>query len=107
VTYPQPLPAGVRFMKYGPPAANAPAEWFELQPASISLSGDRRTVTYSVTDNMAGDSDNALGVVDDPFAPMLLAGPAGVSGIPTLSQWGLALMSMLLGLLAWRTRREV
>jgi len=62
-------------------------------------------VTYAVTDNQAGDSNTGAGVIGDPFAPMVLLAPAGVTGVPTLSQWGLMLMSVLVGLMAWRMRR--
>lgn len=105
LTYPQPLPAAVRFLKFGPPAAGQPVSWFELKPADYALSNGGRTVTYTVTDNQAGDSNTAAGVIDDPFAPMVLLAPAGVTGVPTLSQWGLMLMSLLVGLMAWRMRR--
>ncbi len=105
LTYPQPLPAGVRFLKFGPPAAGQPAAWFELQAASYALSGDRRTVTYSVTDNQAGDSNTAAGAIEDPFAPMVFLLAAGVTSVPTLSEWGLMLMGLLIGLTAWRMRR--
>lgn len=107
LTYPQPLPPAVRFLKFGPPAAGQPVSWFELKPADYALSNGGRTVTYTVTDNQAGDSNTAAGVIDDPFAPMVLLAPAGVTGVPTLSQWGLTLMSLLVGLIAWRMRRVV
>lgn len=107
LNYPQPLPSGIRFFKFGPRVAGQSAEWFELASGAVSLSGDRRTVSYSITDNQAGDSNAAVGVVEDPFAPMLLqaVAPAGTTSIPTLSDAGLALMSALVGLLAWRRRR--
>ncbi len=100
ITYPQPLPAGVTFQKYGPATGGAAPTWFPL--------GTRvgNTVTYQVTDNGMGDSDATPGVIEDPFAPVLLAAvPGGVASIPTLSEWGLALMSLLLGGLAWRRQR--
>ncbi|RYF66801.1 MAG: IPTL-CTERM sorting domain-containing protein [Comamonadaceae bacterium] len=57
------------------------------------------------TDNQAGDSNPAAGAIDDPFAPMVFLAAGGVTGVPTLSEWGLALMSLLVGLMAWRMRR--
>nr|WP_311230425.1 MULTISPECIES: IPTL-CTERM sorting domain-containing protein [unclassified Acidovorax] len=105
LTYPQPLPARIRFMKFGPPATGRASSWFELQPAQYSLSSDRRSVKYTVTDNQAGDSNTAPGAIEDPFAPMVLQAPAGVTGVPTLSQWSLMLMCLLVGLMAWRMRR--
>ncbi|GAA6121048.1 IPTL-CTERM sorting domain-containing protein [Acidovorax sp. FG27] len=108
LTYPQPLPAGVRFFKYGPPDTGRTAAWFELRDADVALSSDRRTVSYAVTDDQAGDSNPAPGVIDDPFAPMLVpqAAPGDATAVPTLSHAGLALTSALLGLLAWRRRRH-
>ena len=78
ITYPQPLPAGIQFWKYGPatPAVGgvvAASTWFQL--GSATLSADRKTVTYTITDNGAGDSDATLGRISDPFA--LAAGPVG------------------------------
>lgn len=78
ITYPQPLPAGIQFWKYGPatPAVGgvvAASTWFQL--GSATLSSDRQTVTYTITDNGAGDSDATLGRISDPFA--LAAGPVG------------------------------
>ena len=111
LAYPEPLPANVHFMKYGPPAAGKSPAWFELPSTAAKLSDDRRTVQYAVTDDQAGDSDTTTaGAVEDPFAPMLLAATPTASGavsVPTLSQWGLALLSALLGLFAaWRVRRQ-
>ncbi|MFE8643549.1 IPTL-CTERM sorting domain-containing protein [Sphingomonas sp. NCPPB 2930] len=77
----------------------------DLQAASYALSGDRRTETYSVTDNQAGDSNTAAGAIEDPFAPMVFVLAAGVTSVPTLSEWGLMLMGLLIGLTAWRMRR--
>lgn len=107
LTYPDPLPSGIRFFKFGPPAAAQAAAWFELTGASVTLSNDRRTVSYAVTDNQAGDLDLALGTIEDPFAPMLLAAaaPASPSAIPTLSHAALGILSAMLALMAWRRRR--
>lgn len=107
LTYPQPLPAGVRFFKYGPPAPGRAVAWFELNSADVILSSDRRSVSYAIADDQAGDSNPASGVIDDPFAPMLLpqAAPGDTTAVPTLSHAGLALMSALLLLLTWRRRR--
>ncbi|MGB7421124.1 MAG: IPTL-CTERM sorting domain-containing protein [Comamonas sp.] len=104
--YPQPLPAGVQFRK-----SDGAGGWFDPQDASTSLglmlSGDRKTVTYSVTDNGLGDADPALNAIADPIVPVVpLGGGAGVQGIPTLSEWSLALLSALLGLLGLRRMRR-
>ena len=94
--------------KYGPQTFGAPNSWFS--PSGASISGDRLTATYQVTDNGQGDGDGTLGSISDPFAPMVLAavpGPSGVAAIPTLSEWGLILMSLMgagMGMLAVRRR---
>ncbi|WP_300733587.1 IPTL-CTERM sorting domain-containing protein, partial [Pseudomonas sp.] len=74
--------------------------WF----AHGSVSGD--TVTYTVTDNGIGDSNLTPGVIADPFAPMLLAAPVAVQPIPTLSQWAMVLLTMLLAALGLRAQRR-
>ncbi|WP_217640193.1 IPTL-CTERM sorting domain-containing protein [Paracidovorax valerianellae] len=108
VTYPSAIPAAAQLRKYGPQTFGAPNSWFS--PSGASISGDRLTATYQVTDNGQGDSDGTLGSIRDPFAPMVLAavpGPSGVAAIPTLSEWGLILMSLMaagLGMLAVRRR---
>ncbi|GKT23503.1 IPTL-CTERM sorting domain-containing protein [Acidovorax sp. SUPP3334] len=77
--------------KYGPQAFGAAPTW--LTPSSASISPDR---------------DAAAGVVRDPFAPMLLAAamPVGASPIPTLSEWGLVLMSLLAAAFGMRSLRR-
>lgn len=87
LTYPNPLPANTKFWKYGPPAAGAAPSWYQ-HPAVIS----GNTITYSVTDNGAGDNSNVLGQISDPAGPALVA-----DSIPTLEPWALALLAALLG----------
>ncbi|WP_225981703.1 IPTL-CTERM sorting domain-containing protein [Acidovorax avenae] len=108
ITYPSAIPAEAQLKKYGPQTFGAPAGWFT--PSVSSISGDRLTATYQVTDNGEGDSDATLGSIRDPFAPMVLAtapDAGSVATIPTLSQWGLILMSLMaaaMGMLAVRRR---
>ncbi|GAB2519650.1 hypothetical protein GCM10027032_00580 [Simplicispira piscis] len=108
ITYSQPLPAGIQFWKYGPatPAVGgvvAASTWFQL--GSATLSADRLTVTYTITDNGAGDSDATPGRISDPFA--LAAGPVGggAVAIPVDAPWALGLLSAMLGFLGWRRQR--
>lgn len=110
ITYPQPLPAGIQFWKYGPaaPAVGgvvAASTWFQLSGAT--LSADRLSVTYTVTDNGAGDSDATPGRVSDPFA--LAAGPVGggAVAIPVDAPWALGLLSAVLGFLGFRKQRSM
>lgn len=112
ITYPQALPAGVQLMKFGPPSTGAASSWYPL--AGAMLSADRLTVTYAITDNGIGDSNTAdAGVIEDPFAPVLLAampGPLGAASIPTLDEWCLILMSLMaagLGMHTLRRRTEI
>lgn len=102
LTYPQSL-VGLEPRKFGPPGAGQIPRWFT--PGTAALSNGGRTVTYQVTDNGEGDSDLAVGNIADPFAPVLLAAgaaPGSVAAIPTLSEWGLLLLSMGLAWIAWR-----
>ena len=99
--YPEALPLGVRFRKFDGTG------WFDPQdPATslgLTLSGDRKTVTYSITDDQRGDTDNRPGFIADPLNPVMpLALGGGATGIPTLGGWALALLSALLGALGWR-----
>ncbi|BFO57995.1 hypothetical protein AVXHC19_47980 [Acidovorax sacchari] len=104
LTYPQPLAADVTFWKYGPPTAGAASTWFQWTGAT--LSSDRRSVSYVLTDNGPGDSDPAAGRFSDPFAPAVAAADLAAVpvSIPVDAPWMLALLSMTLGALAWRQR---
>ena len=95
ITYPAGSLNGLTPYKFGPPTAGDPPSWF----AHGAINGD--TVTYSVTDDGLGDNDTTNpGVIEDPFAPLLLAAPpATAQPIPTLSEWAMLLMAGLLGLL--------
>ena len=108
LTYPQALPQGVRFMKFGPPSFGAPEEWMDWT-SKVQLSADRKTATYSVLDNGAGDSDPRVGLIADPIIPAGLTAPGpspeAAKSIPTLGEWALALLAALLGLLGWRQGR--
>ncbi|MFT4195040.1 DUF1566 domain-containing protein [Ottowia sp.] len=102
ITYPQPLPAGAQFWKHGPRPGQA-ASWYAYPHAAISGS----TVVLTLTDGALGDDDldATNGRIVDAGAPAAMAMPAGgVEAIPTLSQWGVLLLSGLLGLAALRRR---
>ena len=106
--YPAPLPQGVRFRK--PDGAGG---WFDPQdPATslgLTLTNNRQTVTYQITDNGLGDANATPGTIADPLLAVVpLAGPGGTpQAIPTLGAWALALLSTLLGALGWRQGRKV
>lgn len=101
ITYPNPLAPQTEFWKHGPATPAAAATWFEYP--GVTLSPDRRTVTYSITDNGVGDSDSASGVILDPFGAAVLAG--NPVAVPTLSPAGLSLTALLLAALTGWGRR--
>ncbi|RYE40628.1 MAG: IPTL-CTERM sorting domain-containing protein [Hyphomicrobiales bacterium] len=81
---------GLQPRKYGPSAANAASTCFALGP----ITGN--SVSYTVQDNGVGDNDPVAGQIEDPSALVLAAavpGPGGVASIPTLSEWGVILLS--------------
>lgn len=103
LTYPNPLPQGVQFRK--PDGAGG---WFDpATPLNVVVNGTRTTVTYTITDNGPGDTNPAVGVIADPLVPVLAAAPAGgAAAIPTLSEWGVILMSALLAMFGLRRMRR-
>lgn len=102
ITYPAGSLATLTPYKFGPASSGVASTWF----AHGSVVGD--SVIYIVTDNGVGDSNPAPGVIADPFAPMLLAapGPATVQHVPTLGQWALVLLTVLLAGLGLHTQRR-
>ncbi|UCU99363.1 IPTL-CTERM sorting domain-containing protein [Acidovorax radicis] len=110
ITYPQALPAGMQFWKYGPPTAAvggvvAASTWFQF--GGVTLSGDRKTVTYSITDNGVGDSDATVGSISDPFAPVVGPVASDAVGIPVDAPWALGLLSAMLGFMGWRRQQRL
>jgi len=104
LNYPAPMPAGIQFWKFGPATAGAGAStWFAWSGAT--LSPDRRTVSYTVTDNGVGDSDNAVGSIRDPFAPAFFVG-SDAAAIPVNNPWALAVLVAVLGWLGLRRRHQ-
>ncbi|WP_406622691.1 IPTL-CTERM sorting domain-containing protein [Acidovorax sp. SDU_ACID1] len=100
VTWPEPV-AG--YTKHGL-AASGDTQPSYFAPAGLAISG--RTVRFTLTDGQQGDDDwTPNGEIADPSGPTALAGgPGGAQPIPTLGEWGVALLSALLGLLALRRR---
>ena len=61
VTYPQALPYGKRYWKYGPTASNTSPHWYTI-PATIQ----GNTITFTIVDGGLGDDDlTANGVIVD------------------------------------------
>ena len=112
-----PVPAGAVYMKYGPSpagyncqgAACAQPHWYELPANRAALAPDRLSATLTLTDGGLGDHDGAANqFIQDPGGFAIMAGPAGTQAIPTLSEWGMLLLSALaaaFGLHAVRRRQ--
>ena len=100
VTYPTALPAGAKYWKYGKTADNPTAHWYELTTATLA----GNTVTFTLTDGQKGDDDLTVNrsISDDGGVGVPVAG-APATGIPTLSEWALLLLTGLLGLLSWQS----
>lgn len=98
LTFAGTVPANAVLLKY---EAMATPPWQRFTPSSII--GNQ--VTYTIRDGGALDGDKAVN--GEFIDPVILAAPpaAGAQGIPTLSEWALALLTALLGLLGWRQGR--
>lgn len=94
LSYPHPLPAGTVYYKYGKTAGNPTAHWYLFGGASIS----GNTITLTLTDGADGDDDLAANsAITDPGGPVVpLGAPLAAAAIPTLSQWALVLLSLVL-----------
>lgn len=94
LTYPQPFPSGAMYMKYGPTPSEGAPHWYPFPAATIT----GNTVTLVLTDGGLGDDDLVLnGAIPDPGGVALAAAS---TGIPTLSQWGVLLLSLMLAAIA-------
>lgn len=110
VHYTTPVPAGAVYLKYGPSpeglgctgtTACAQPHWYVLPGAQFAPDG--LSVTFTLTDGGAGDSDTTPGRITDPGVPVLLAVPPGnAQAIPTLGPWALALLGLLAAAVAGR-----
>jgi hypothetical protein len=94
ITYPSALGAGTQYWKYGPTAAAPTPHWYVL-PATIA----GNTATFSITDGGLGDDDLAAnGTVVDQGGPG--TPPEALRQVPTLSEWALMLLALLMATLA-------
>lgn len=105
LTLPSAPPAGTVFSKYGPTTANQTAHWYVL-PAAIN----GNVVSFSITDGGTGDSDLAAdGAIVDPAGVAASASaplPGATRAIPTLNQWGMLLLLVLLTLVGFYAMRR-
>lgn len=93
LTYPQALPPGTVYYKFGRTADDPQPHWYAFPGAHIN----GNTITLTLRDGGAGDNDlQANSAIDDPGGPALRA--AQPAAIPTLGEWALALLAALLGL---------
>src|SRR5258706_9172808 len=94
IVYPATLVAGTQYWKFGPVTGNPSPHWYVL-PATITGS----TVVFNITDGGLGDDDLlANGTIVDQGGPGNPGPPGTPTAIPTLSQWAMALLMLLL---AW------
>lgn len=91
VQYEQAMPANTVLYKFGPATPGAgQSTWFPV--AGAVLGADRKSFTYVLTDNGVGDTNSAVGFIDDPVLPLVPEPPP----IPTLSNWALLILSALM-----------
>jgi hypothetical protein len=108
ITYPAAVPTNAVYWKYGPSPAGydcsgavcAEPHWYRLPAAQVAIA--ENTVTLTITDGDVGDDDlSANGSIVDAGGPGVpLGAEGGVKGVPTLSQWGMAMLIFLIG---WMT----
>jgi hypothetical protein len=90
-------------LKYGKGEPNATADsYYYLSKVSLFPYGK---VTYSVTDGQLGDDDwTANGTIID---PIMIVQNDSTQAIPSLNEWMLALLALLLtGMAAWQVSRR-
>ncbi|MDP3231102.1 MAG: IPTL-CTERM sorting domain-containing protein, partial [Acidovorax sp.] len=94
ITYSQAIPSGATYYK-------ELAGVYSVLPATIS----GNTVRFTLADNGTADADATVGTIRDPSGLAFGAG-AGLAAIPTLSEWGLILLSALMVGFGLRTARR-
>lgn len=100
LTYPQPLPPGTRYWKYGKQGPNEAPHWYARN--DVAIVGN--TITFAVSDGGLGDDDGTPdGSITDPGGP---AASLKVAEIPTLSAGSSAVLTMLLVATAAAGRRR-
>jgi len=103
ITYPDALPAGTVYWKYGKTASNPTAHWYQFTGAAIA----GNTITLTLTDGADGDDDmTPNSVITDPGGPGYAPAAAAPQSIPTLSEWGMIILSSLMALATLVTLRR-
>ncbi|MET4576947.1 IPTL-CTERM sorting domain-containing protein [Ottowia thiooxydans] len=107
ITYPEAVSAQNLWLKWGPAASGQASSWFN---PGVQVSGGRTVVSYSVTDDGAGDSESTQpGVIADPLAIVQPAASPILSTptpVPTLHQWMVLLMAVAAALMGARAVRR-
>lgn len=110
ITYPTAIPANSVYWKYGPSpagyncsgAACETAHWYQMPPAQAVIAGN--TITLSITDGGVGDDDLAEnGTIVDQGGPGV---PVAATSIPTLSEWGMIILSSLMAMFGYVQMRQ-
>ena len=101
LTYPQALPAGTQYYKYGPTLADPSNHWYVF-PATIS--GNQ--ITFSIVDGGVGDSNPAAGFITDPGGPGFAFAATNANAVPTLGEWGMLLLIGLMGVVGMSASRK-
>ncbi len=100
VTYPNALPGGTQYWKYGPTAGNATPHWYTV-PSTVAGAA----ISFSITDGGLGDDDLvANGAVVDPGGAGFGPG-GGTIGVPVGDWLPLWLTLTVLGAAIWQRRR--
>ena len=108
LTYPQAVPSNAQLWKWGATHDNATEHWYTI-PATIS----GQNVTFTLTDGANGDADLTVnGSITDPVVlGVPLAAQGGESAVapvpvPTLGEWALMLMALLMAGAAFHQQRR-
>ncbi|QJR15105.1 beta strand repeat-containing protein [Usitatibacter palustris] len=92
ITYASALGTTAQYWKYGPEPGNATPHWYVL-PATIV----GNVVTFSITDGGQGDDDLAAnGTIVDQGGPGVPGAPGTATAVPTLSEWMLMLLALVM-----------
>lgn len=100
ITYPQALPPGTRYYKYGPEFGGGQTPHWYVLPATIS----GKQIHFRIRDNGEGDSNPAAGFIADPGGPGVPDDGSEVVSVPALSAWTLLALAGLMALSGVRTR---
>jgi ubiquitin len=114
INYTSAVPAGAVYMKYGTSpegfncsgAACAQDHWYQMPTSQAVFAPDRMSVTLSIQDGGVGDNDSVASQITDPGGPAVQNQVATAQSIPTLSEWGMIILSGLMALTTFVTLRR-